>query len=82
MCMHIRPLKAHAARRQPINVRRFDLCVAVTAQMVVQIVYGNEQHIRLARLRPGERKKEATQCNSTNRLDGKPVDQQAMIFLS
>jgi hypothetical protein len=52
--LHISAVKAQAARRQPVNVGRFDLRMPVTAEIVVQVIHGNEQHVRLARLRYGE----------------------------
>ena len=44
--LHIGPLEAHAAFRQPVDVRRLHRRVAVTAERVAQIIHGDEQNVR------------------------------------
>ena len=41
------PVESNAASRQPDDVGRFDESMAVTSERMVQVVYGNKQHVSL-----------------------------------
>ena len=45
--MTVSPVESDTASGEPIHVRRLDDSIAVTAEMVVQIVHGDEQNVAL-----------------------------------
>ena len=45
----VRAIKPHAARRQPVNVRRLGDEIAITPQRRCEVIDGDKQHIGLGR---------------------------------